>query len=244
MLKREEDAIDLRAGRAIPAVDLLDGRVVRLHQGSYARVTAFPDDPFELARRYAAAGAPWLHVVDLDAARTGERPPAHARVLEAIAGIPGLRVQVGGGLRDEAGIRAALAVGAARVLVGTLAAADPELVGGLAAETGRVAAALDCRDGRVRTHGWLEDSGADPVALVARLTAAGARDYLVTGIDRDGTGRGPDLDLIRSLRAGVPGALLAAGGVGAAADVDAAVAAGADAVVIGRALLDGTVLFA
>lgn len=244
MLKREEGVVDLRAGRAIPAVDLLGGRVVRLRQGSYARVTAFPDDPFELARRYAAAGAPWLHVVDLDAARTGERPPAHARVLEAIASIPGLRLQVGGGLRDEAGIRAALAAGAGRVLVGTLAASDPDLVGGLAAETGRVAVALDCLDGRVRTHGWLEDSGAAPAAFVARLCAAGARDFLVTGIDRDGTGRGPDLELIGSVRAAVPGVLLAAGGVGRAGDIDAAVAAGADAVVVGRALLDGAIPFA
>jgi phosphoribosylformimino-5-aminoimidazole carboxamide ribotide isomerase len=248
MLKREggggAGVVDLRAGRAIPAVDLLGGRVVRLRQGSYARVTSFPDDPFELAERYAAAGAPWLHVVDLDAARTGERPPAHARVLAAIAGIPGLRLQVGGGLRDESGIRAALAGGADRVLVGTLAAADPELVGGLAAETGRVAVALDCLDGRVRTHGWLHDSGADPAAFVGRLTAAGARDVLVTGIDRDGTGRGPDLGLIRGLRPAVPGVLLAAGGVGSAGDIDAAVAAGADAVVVGRAMLDGTLAFA
>ncbi len=246
MLKREDgqDTVDLRAGRAIPAVDLLGGRVVRLHQGSYERVTAFPDDPLELARRYAAAGAPWLHVIDLDAARTGSRPPAHTRVLAAIAAIAGLRLQVGGGLRDEAAIREALAGGADRVLVGTLAAADPELVGGLAAETGRVAVALDCLDGRVRTHGWRQDSGADPVAVVGRLGAAGARDYLVTGIDRDGTGRGPDLGLIRGLRSVIPGLLLAAGGVGCAGDVDAAVAAGADAVVVGRAMLDGTVRFA
>jgi phosphoribosylformimino-5-aminoimidazole carboxamide ribotide isomerase len=244
MLKREGDDVDLGGGRAIPALDLLGGRVVRLHQGRYSRVTAFPDDPYELAQRYAAAGAPWLHVVDLDAARTGERPPAHARALEAIARIPGLRLQVGGGLRDETGIRAALSGGADRVLVGTLAASDPDLVGGLAAETGRVAVALDCLGGSVRTHGWLEDTGADPAAFVARLVAAGARDFLVTGIDRDGTGRGPDLDLIGSVRAAVPGVLLAAGGVGSAADVDAAVAAGADAVVIGRALLDGTIRFA
>jgi phosphoribosylformimino-5-aminoimidazole carboxamide ribotide isomerase len=130
------------------------------------------------------------------------------------------------------------------VLVGTLAASDPELVGGLAAETGRVAVALDCLDGRVRTHGWLHDSGADPAAFVGRLTAAGARDVLVTGIDRDGTGRGPDLGLIRGLRPAVPGVLLAAGGVGSAGDIDAAVAAGADAVVVGRAMLDGTLAFA
>ncbi len=117
-------------------------------------------------------------------------------------------------------------------------------MGRLAAETGRVVVALDCLEGRVRTHGWLEDTGAEPAAFVARLAAAGARDFLVTGIDRDGTGRGPDLDLVGGLRPGVPGLLLAAGGVGSAADVDAAVAAGADAVVVGRAMLDGTITFA
>jgi phosphoribosylformimino-5-aminoimidazole carboxamide ribotide isomerase len=249
MLKRQGDAaaagtIDLRAGLAIPAIDLLGGQVVRLRQGRYERATAYSDDPYALAHHYADCGAEWLHVVDLDAARTGRRPHGHARVLEAIASIPGLRLQLGGGLRDEPGVRAALAGGADRVLVATLAAADPDLVGGLAAETGRVAVALDCLAGRVRTHGWLADGGADPAAFVRRLGAAGVRDYLVTGIDRDGTGRGPDLDLIRGLRAGVSGLLLAAGGVGSPLDVHAALAAGADAVVVGRAMLDGTLTYA
>src|SRR5205807_5811460 len=135
-------------------------------------------------------------------------------------------------------IRAALADVADRVIVGTLAATEPELVGRMAVETGRVVAGLDCLDGRVRTHGWLEDAGLEPARLVARLVGAGARDFLVTGIDRDGTGRGPDVDLIAAVRAGVPGLLLAAGGVGAAADVGTAVAAGADAVVVGKAMLD------
>jgi phosphoribosylformimino-5-aminoimidazole carboxamide ribotide isomerase len=158
--------------------------------------------------------------------------------------VPGLRIQLGGGLRGEAEIRAALAGVADRVIVGTLAATEPELVGRLAAETGCVVAGLDCRDGRVRTHGWLEDAGIEPAGLVARLAGAGARDFLVTGIDRDGTGRGPDVELIGSVRPAVPGLLLAAGGVGSAADVDAAVAAGADAVVVGKAMLDGRITFA
>ncbi len=244
MLKREDATIDLREGRAIPAIDLLGGRVVRLHQGRYDRATAFPADAVELARGYAAAGAPWLHVVDLDAARTGMRSSEHARLLRRLRAVPGLRVQLGGGLRSGDQILAALDGDADRVMVGTLAAADPALVGRLAAETGRVVVALDCLDGRVRTHGWVEDSGAEAAAFVSTLTAAGAADFLVTGIDRDGTGRGPDLDLLRSVRAAVPGLLLAAGGVGSAADVATAVAAGADAVVVGRALLDGSITFA
>ncbi len=104
--------------------------------------------------------------------------------------------------------------------------------------------ALDCLDGRVRTHGWTEDTGTDAAAFLTRLTAAGARDFLVTGIDRDGTGRGPDLELIAGARRLIPGLLLSAGGVGSAADVTAAVAAGADAVVVGRGLVDGSIPFA
>ena len=110
--------------------------------------------------------------------------------------VPGLRLQLGGGIRTAAQISAALELGAARVMVGTLAAAEPDLVGRIAAETGRVVVALDCRDGRVRTHGWIEDTGTEAAAFVTRLANAGARDFLVTGIDRDGTGRGPDLELI------------------------------------------------
>jgi phosphoribosylformimino-5-aminoimidazole carboxamide ribonucleotide (ProFAR) isomerase len=104
--------------------------------------------------------------------------------------------------------------------------------------------ALDCLDGRVRTHGWTEDTGTEATAFVTRLATVGARDFLVTGIDRDGTGRGPDLELIAAVRGPVPGLLLSAGGVGSAADVAAAVAAGADAVVIGRGLVDGSIPFA
>jgi phosphoribosylformimino-5-aminoimidazole carboxamide ribotide isomerase len=243
MLTRHE-SLDLRLGRAIPAVDLLGGRVVRLHQGRYDRATAFPVDPVELARRYADAGAGWLHVVDLDAARTGERSGRHARLLRRLRAVPGLQVQLGGGLRSGPQILSALDLDADRVMVGTLAASDPALVGRLAAETGRVVVALDCLDGRVRTHGWVEDTGADAAGFVGRLTAAGACDFLVTGIDRDGTGRGPDLELLRGVRGAVPGLLLAAGGVGSAADVDTAVAAGADAVVVGRAMLDGSITLA
>src|SRR5690348_2083783 len=150
MLIRGREAVDLREGRAVPAVDLLGGRVVRLEQGRYDRVTAYPVEPAALARAYAEAGAPWLHVVDLDAARSGERSPEHAALLRELRAVPGLRIQLGGGLRSEAEIRAALADAADRVIVGTLAAAEPDLVGRLAAETGRLVAGLDCLDGRLQ----------------------------------------------------------------------------------------------
>jgi phosphoribosylformimino-5-aminoimidazole carboxamide ribotide isomerase len=227
------------APTAIPAVDLLDGEVVRLRQGRYDAVERFAGDPAEAAAGFRRAGARWLHVVDLSAARSGARPPAHEQVVRRLVATDGLCVQLGGGLRSGADVRDALALGADRVLVGTLAVREPEAVGALARETGRVAVAADVAAGSVRAAGWLEDSGLGAVDFVRRLAAAGVRDFLVTGIDRDGTGTGPDLELLREVRPHVPGALIAAGGVGSAAHVRDAVEAGADAVVVGRALWAG-----
>jgi phosphoribosylformimino-5-aminoimidazole carboxamide ribotide isomerase len=148
-------------------------------------------------------------------------------------------VQVGGGVRTEADIAEALELGVARVLIGTLAAEEPNLVGRLAVQSARIAVAADVRDGTVRAAGWLKDTRRAPVAFVERLAQSGVRDFLVTSIDRDGTGLGPDLELLESVRHAVPGLLMAAGGIGSAKDVAAAARAGADGIVIGRALYDG-----
>ena len=134
----------------------------------------------------------------------------------------------------------ALEIGAGRVLIGSLAAAEPRLVGELATTTGRVAVAADCRDGSIRTHGWERDSEQAAESFVAGLTEAGVCDFLVTAIGRDGTGLGPDIELLEKLRPLIPGLLIAAGGVGSADHVRDAVVAGADAVVVGRALMDGS----
>ena len=225
---------------AIPAVDLLDGRVVRLHRGDYRRVSAFDVDPVQAAARFRRQGAEWLHVIDLSAARSGVRPAAHARLLAALCRESGLRLQVGGGVRTRADVEWLLELGVARVLVGTLAVREPGAVGELATSSGRLAVACDVRGGSVRVAGWLEDTGVPAERFLERLVAAGVADALVTAIDRDGTGAGPDTGLIGRLRELVPGVLLAAGGIGCAADVAAAAAAGADAVVIGRALYDGS----
>jgi phosphoribosylformimino-5-aminoimidazole carboxamide ribotide isomerase len=227
----------------IPAIDLLDGRVVRLLQGDYNQVTDFGLDPEEVAAGYAEQGATLLHVIDLSAARDGSRPDVHARIIHRLVERSGMAVQVGGGMRTERDVREALELGVARVLVGTLAAQRPELVGALAAETARVAVAADVRNGTVRAAGWLEDTGTDVVPFVQRLTTQGVRDVLATAIERDGTGAGPDTALLARLRTHVPGLLIAAGGIGSVADVRAAVAAGADGVVIGRALYDGSMTF-
>jgi phosphoribosylformimino-5-aminoimidazole carboxamide ribotide isomerase len=225
----------------IPAIDLLEGRVVRLRQGDYDAVTDFGVDPEQVAASYAEQGATLLHVVDLSAARDGRRPAVHARIIRRLVEHSGMAVQVGGGMRTERDVLEALDLGVARVLVGTLAAERPGLVGALAARTARVAVAADVRDGTVRSAGWLLDTGAGAVDFVQRLTAQGVRDVLATAIERDGTGEGPDTDLLAKLRPHVPGVLIAAGGIGSVADVRAAADAGADGVVIGRALYDGSV---
>src|SRR5438270_3303609 len=196
MLKRDNDA----RPRVVPAVDLLDGRVVRLRQGRFDEVTEFPVDPEQVAAEYAEQGATLLHVIDLSAARDGTRPAAHAAVIRRLVERSGMAVQVGGGIRSEDDVREVLDLGVARVLVGTLAALQPDLVGRLAAETVRVAVASDVLAGTVRAAGWLEDTGAPAVGFVQRLAEAGVRDFLVTAIDRDGTGTGPDTEHLRSVR--------------------------------------------
>jgi phosphoribosylformimino-5-aminoimidazole carboxamide ribotide isomerase len=228
-----------RSAIAIPAIDLLDGSVVRLRQGRYDAVTAYDVDPLELAESYAQEGATLLHVIDLSAARDGHRPAAHADLIRRLVRESGLAVQVGGGVRSEADVAEALELGVARVLIGTLAAEEPNLVGRLAVQSARIAVAADVRDGTVRAAGWLKDTGRGPIAFVERLAQSGVRDFLVTSIDRDGTGLGPDLELLESVRHAVPGLLMAAGGIGSASDVAAAARAGADGIVIGRALYDG-----
>ena len=230
-----------RRGELIPAIDLLDGRVVRLVEGGYDRVTGFPGDPLEAALGFAAAGADWLHVVDLDGARDGRAERRHAAVLERLVQRSGLRVQSGGGIRTEQQAARLLDGGVARVLLGSLAAADPELAGRIAAaHPGGVAAAVDVLAGRARVAGWTRDGGIEAAHLVQRLVASGVSDVMVTAIDRDGTGAGPDLDLIGSMRPLVPGVLIAAGGVAGSDDAVSALAAGADGMVIGRALHDGS----
>ncbi len=233
----------MRAALVVPTIDLLGGRVVRLHQGRYDRVTDYSADPLQLARSYREHGASRIHVIDLDAARTGVRSAAHVRLIAALAELQGLEVVVGGGVREPGHVLELLELGAARVIVGSLAATDPVVVGELARRTGRVTVAADSRGGRVRVGGWERDSGLSVERFVLALTAAGVPDFLVTGIDRDGTGRGPDLALLRRLRPLIDGELTAAGGIATLGHV-AAAARLADSVAIGRAFLDGQLTYA
>jgi phosphoribosylformimino-5-aminoimidazole carboxamide ribotide isomerase len=210
----------------IPAVDVLGVEAVRLERGDYDTIVERADDPVELTRRWAAAGASRVHLVDLDGARSGAVRPELVRGVAQV----GLPVQASGGIRTLADAHTLLAAGADRVIVGTAAWPDPtpwfELGEALVL-------AVDVRDDQVRAAGWTETAG---ISFAAALDLVSGRRILVTGIDRDGTLAGPDLSLVE--RAAAAGArVLAAGGVRSPDDVRALAAAGAEAAVVGRALL-------
>jgi phosphoribosylformimino-5-aminoimidazole carboxamide ribotide isomerase len=231
-----------RAFHVIPAIDLAGGRVVRLVQGRFDQVTAFGDDPLAVARGFWGAGARTVHVIDLDAARTGVRSAAHRALLERLArecpadGV----LQVGGGFRDEAAVDDAVRLGVDRVLVGTLAFRDPAALGRLVARHGeRIFVTADTKDGSVWIAGWTEDAGLGVAEAVTDLTRRGVRGFLATAIARDGTLAGPDLRLLRTLRKATTATVLASGGVGTLAHVKAVRQTGVDGVVAGRALLSG-----
>ncbi len=216
-----------------PAIDLRGGRVVRLHQGDFAQETVYGDDPVVVAKSFADAGAPWVHVVDLDAAK---RDGSNRDLVVAVAQAINVPVQTGGGVRDGS----LLALGVARVVLGSAAVDDPALVDHLAAAHPlQIAVGLDHRDGEVRTRGWVEGSGQRIEALVDRLTTDGVAAFVVTDIARDGVLAGPDVDGYRALvaRTGIP--VIASGGVGRLDDLRALRDTGVAGVIVGKALYEG-----
>lgn len=229
----------------ICAIDLLDGAALRLVQGDYDRRIPADADAPALATRFARAGCRRIHVVDLAGARAG-RPmqlPLVARVADAArAAAPGTMVELGGGLRTEADVAAALEV-VDEVLLGTAAVERPGFLGACARRfPGRVAVSLDLRRGRAAVDGWLREGDADPMAIAARLLEEGASRLVVTETSRDGTLAGPDLETLSTLRSALPEAtLVAAGGVGSLDDLRALDAIGVDGAVVGLALLTGAV---
>lgn len=217
-----------------PAIDVLAGRVVRLAEGARERVTVEGGDPVDAARRFAAEGASFLHLVDLDGAFSGEPSPGLVASVAA-AGVP---VQAGGGYRDTAAVDAALAAGAARVMVGT-AALSPAFLADAAARFGeRLVVAIDARDGRVAVEGWTRATDLSPTELAKRCADAGVRRLLVTSTRRDGSLAGPDLALLEDvLPCGLP--VIAAGGVASLDDLHALRDAGCEGAVAGSALWRG-----
>jgi phosphoribosylformimino-5-aminoimidazole carboxamide ribotide isomerase len=226
-----------------PAIDLRGGRCVRLWQGDFSRETAYGTDPVAVAGAFAAAGVRWLHVVDLDAARTGvpENRGAVAAIARAVG--PEVSVQAGGGVRDQASAEALWAAGVERVVLGTAAVENPALVRELAAEH-PVAVGLDVRDGEVALRGWTEGSGRHLGEVLDELSHAGVAAVVVTRIDRDGTLAGPDLELFASALEATAAPVLAAGGVGSLADLEALATLSAEGrrlagAIVGKALHEG-----
>jgi phosphoribosylformimino-5-aminoimidazole carboxamide ribotide isomerase len=227
----------------ILAIDLRGGRVVRLRQGDYAQQTTYAADPRELAQRYADAGARWLHLVDLDGARSGGLE--NLAVIQAIAS-SGMQIQAGGGVRGEDDVQRLFDAGVQRVVLGSVAIRDPELVAGWLAKHGaeRLTIALDTRhiDGRwtLPSAGWTESETRTLDELAPWYAAHGAHHLLCTDIERDGMLGGFNLDLYRHLADSVPQlAVQASGGVRSLDDIRAAREAGAQSVILGRALLEG-----
>jgi phosphoribosylformimino-5-aminoimidazole carboxamide ribotide isomerase len=230
----------------IPAIDLLGGRCVRLYQGDFERVTTYEADPHDLARRYRDAGASRLHVVDLDGARTGVA--ANHEIIRRLAAESGLAVQAGGGVRTLAALEAWLEAGAERVVIGSVAAKDPATATSWLQAVGpeRMVLGLDVRldpvsgQPEASAYGWQEGSGRRLWELVALFAEAGARYVLCTDIGRDGTLAGPNCGLYTDAIRRFPEIRwIASGGLGSAADLPALAATGVDAIVTGKALLDG-----
>lgn len=222
----------------LPAIDLLGGKVVRLVEGRRERVTVYSDAPWEVARRFADAGAHRIHVVDLDGAFSGRAE--NRRALAAILAT-GVEVELGGGVRDLATCERLIADGVRLVVLGTAAVKDPELVEqACAALPGRIVVAVDARDGQVAVEGWLEPTGRDPAELAEEAAHKGAAAVLYTDIARDGTGAGPNLEASAELTRRLhPVPLIASGGIGALAHVRALARAGIAQAVVGRALYEG-----
>ena len=225
----------------IPAIDLRDGRCVRLVQGDFDRATVYGDDPPAIARRWQAAGASRIHVVDLDGAKEGG--PRQLAVVGEIVRAVGVPTQLGGGMRSVEDIEAALAVGVDRVIVGTKAIEDPGFVDAALARFGeRVGIGIDARDGRVAVRGWVDVSDVDALGLARTVASRGVRTIVYTDISRDGMLIGPNIEAMRRMVQAVPGvAVIASGGVSSLNDVLALAKTGAVGVIVGKAIYTGNV---
>ena len=228
-----------------PAIDLKGGACVRLRRGDMDQATVYSDDPAAQARAWQDAGCQWLHVVDLDGAFAGK--PVNAAAVDAILAIATVPVQLGGGIRDRAGIERWLDAGIRRVILGSAAVKNPALVHeACRAHPGRIAVGIDARDGIVATEGWAESSGLPAAELAARFEDAGVAAIIYTDIGRDGMLTGFNLDATLGLAARLRTPVIASGGAGSLADLRALVDAGLpsariDGAIVGRALYDGRI---
>ena len=225
-----------------PAIDIRGGQAVRLLRGDYERETTYDADPVDAAARWAGEGAAILHVVDLDGAKAGE--PRNLETVRRIAAAVDCPIQVGGGLRDAAAVEAVLDAGAARVVIGTAALRDPEFLAAALERHGeRVVVSVDAREGKVSLSGWTETSDVEVAAAVADLGSRGVARFLCTAIEVDGTMEGPALDELARIAAGSEARVIASGGVGTLAHLEALTGLAAahpnlEGAIVGRALYE------
>ena len=227
--------------QVIPAIDLRGGRCVRLYQGDYERETVYSDDPLETALRWVDMGARRLHIVDLDGAKAGS--PANLAAVERIARAAGVPLHLGGGIRDLATARAAISAGASRVMLGTAAVEDADLIRALLAEMGAegVIVSVDAKDGRVALRGWTESSGMPATDLVDAMARLGVVRFLYTDISRDGTLTEPNFTATGELAARSGIRVLAAGGIARVEHLARLAALGAEGAIVGRAIYTGDI---
>jgi phosphoribosylformimino-5-aminoimidazole carboxamide ribotide isomerase len=223
-----------------PAIDLRNGKCVRLRQGDYAQETVFGDDPTAMARLWVGQGAPWLHLVDLDGAKAGK--PINGASIRAIVEIAGVRCQVGGGLRTQADVETALGWGVARVVIGTKALKSPAWFRAVCERwPGRIALGIDAKDGLVATEGWFEVSAISALDLARRCAAAPLAAIIYTDIARDGMMQGANVEAMAAMAAAVAVPVIASGGVTTLDDIRHLAARGLAGCIVGRALYEGRI---
>ncbi|MBQ0140885.1 MAG: 1-(5-phosphoribosyl)-5-[(5-phosphoribosylamino)methylideneamino]imidazole-4-carboxamide isomerase [Kurthia sp.] len=226
-----------------PAIDMRGGKCVRLFKGDYAQETVYGDSPFEMAKSFSEAGAPYVHMVDLDGAKDGER--VHAKDVLRVAKELPIKVQIGGGIRTEEDVRFYLEQGVDRVIIGSLAIREPELVASFIEKFGaeRIVIGLDAKDGMVATHGWLETSNQTAVEVGKFFASKGAKYFIFTDIATDGTLQGPNIPANELLANETGAEVIVSGGMSSLADITAVKAAAENTsisgVIIGKALYTG-----
>jgi len=223
----------------IPAIDLRDGKCVRLIQGRYDQQINYRDDPVEQAREFSAAGAQWLHIVDLDGAKLGR--PVNTTTISAIAALGTLNIEVGGGLRDEASIRQLLDIGVNRVIIGTKAVSDFEWFSEMARKfAGKVVLGLDAKGSKVATHGWTQQSPQTVLEFAAKAAKLPLAAIIYTDITKDGMMAGPNFERTKALVEAVNIPVIASGGVNSIQDIRKLAEFNPEAAIIGRSLYEGT----
>ncbi|MBR4098451.1 MAG: 1-(5-phosphoribosyl)-5-[Clostridium sp.] len=223
----------------LPAIDMKDGQVVRLYKGDFDTVHQVASDPVAVAQAFYDAGARWIHMVDLDGAKDGQRK--NGSIVEAVSAV-GLNIELGGGIRSMADLEAVFALGVSRAVIGSAAVTAPDFVRAAVARYGdKIAVGIDTQDGKVKTAGWIEDSGLDYLEFAASMEKIGVKTFIFTDIETDGTLSGPSFKRLAQLQQAVSCQIVASGGVSNNQDIRDLTAMGLYGAIIGKAYYAGTI---